>query len=536
MCRWRLREKLFLIDEGVLDTKKDMTNSGDRTTGTPDSLTRRASFGFFWNQMSRFGEYGVMFVLSVVLARGLGSTEFGRYTVVVSLAYICILLSTLGLNEALNNYVPKFQDSRGKLAFILKRAVTMRLAALAAVGVAYFVAAPWIAERLGSGQLVPLLRLSLLFIFFASLAGLLSMALFGILRVKTVALTRFIVGVTNVVVAGFAVHAGYGVREVVVLLGLSSLISLVVFRVKLNRFFASPSVPIPTSRLGRFALAVYALSFVNYLVGKQVGVAVMKYLGAELEAVGFFGISFDLSSIVASLLVSGLAGVSLAAFSRVEQTMGARGLGNAWLVTYKLSFVILIPSMVFCFLKAPQIVDRMYGREYLPAAELFRTFLLFYVPVRFLGGGGNLVLLLAAEKQNITLSARAFAGVVCLALYMVLVPAWGARGGVISVGSAIVIAVGIEFFYARRIVSFDYPFSFSAKVLLASLVPAASCFVTRTSALPSIVTSLSVYFALYLAIVIFLRPLNAYDGEVLGRVFPRPVGFARRKRILFLDN
>ena len=112
-----------------------------------ESLTRKASAGLLWNQMSRFGEYGVMFVLSIVLARGLGTEGFGRYTVVISFSYICILLSTLGLNEAMNNFVPKYQDTPGTLSFILRRALGARIAGLVLICGAVALLSPQLAER-----------------------------------------------------------------------------------------------------------------------------------------------------------------------------------------------------------------------------------------------------------------------------------------------------------------------------------------------------------------------------------------------------
>ena len=216
--------------------------------------------------------------------------------------------------------------------------------------------------------------------------------------------------------------------------------------------------------------------------------------------------------------------------------MGVQGLGNAWLIAYKLSFLVLIPSMVFCFLKAPELISRVYGYEYVPVATLFRIFLLFYVPIRFLGGGGNLVVLLAAERQNVTLFARAAAGVLCVALYLSLIPSLGAEGAVMAVGSAITVAVAIEFVYTRRTVRFPYPTLFSVKVFAASAPASVVCFFSDSRWLPAILISFGVFFLVYGALILVLKPLNAYDAQVLSRVFPRVVAFLQKRSYVFTKD
>ncbi|HXX63744.1 MAG TPA: hypothetical protein VEO56_08105, partial [Bacteroidota bacterium] len=60
-----------------------------------------------WNHGGKIFEFVLMYVASLIVARGLGLSENGVYASVVSLSQLLLVLSSFGLEAAINKNFPQ---------------------------------------------------------------------------------------------------------------------------------------------------------------------------------------------------------------------------------------------------------------------------------------------------------------------------------------------------------------------------------------------------------------------------------------------
>jgi O-antigen/teichoic acid export membrane protein len=113
-------------------------------------------------------------VTSVLLARGLGATGLGQFTLVLSISEVITALSDLGVRQTAVRYAARHLaagDREGQYA-VLRWAFRQRLALAALVGAGVLAAAPLLAvDFWHDAALVPLIRLSLLLSLGAAVAA-----------------------------------------------------------------------------------------------------------------------------------------------------------------------------------------------------------------------------------------------------------------------------------------------------------------------------------------------------------------------------
>lgn len=114
------------------------------------------------------------FVSSALVARGLGPTGLGQYTLVLSVSSLAASLSDLGIGQTAIRYASRSaasNDADGHLA-VLRWAFRLRLLLTCLVSLAAFALAPVVAARLwGMESLTPLIRFSLLTGIFSALGA-----------------------------------------------------------------------------------------------------------------------------------------------------------------------------------------------------------------------------------------------------------------------------------------------------------------------------------------------------------------------------
>lgn len=149
----------------------------------------RLARGFFWSVFGAILSRAVGVVSSIIVARVLGITFFGEFTVIQSTVGLFGTFAGLGLGITATKYVAELRDSEPKrcgrvIGLVLMTAVVGGLLA----GAALLAFAPWLAAHtLAAPQLAPLLRAGSALVFFTALQGVYLGALCGFEAFKSVA-------------------------------------------------------------------------------------------------------------------------------------------------------------------------------------------------------------------------------------------------------------------------------------------------------------------------------------------------------------
>jgi len=147
------------------------------------SLIRRATAGFFWNQLSKVVVFGLSLLFSVVVARGLGASRYGIYASVLTVASLFRLLGSLGFNQVANTYIPKFLGEGPKTAYLIRRLFFIRTSIIFLLAFVLYTSSGSISELMHIPELSLYVKLVSLYVIFSSISEFLLHVFIGQLRI-----------------------------------------------------------------------------------------------------------------------------------------------------------------------------------------------------------------------------------------------------------------------------------------------------------------------------------------------------------------
>jgi O-antigen/teichoic acid export membrane protein len=218
----------------------------------------------------------------------------------------------------------------------------------------------------------------------------------------------------------------------------------------------------------------------------------------------------------------GSEGVSLAAFSELEQRVDRSGIGRLWSLHLKMDMLLSLPLVIFGARFAHEIVGTLYTGAFTPAAPMLAAYGTAWVVTRMLGGGTNMTVLYAMNQPRLPLIIYGTSGVFNLLLNLVLVQRLGAMGAVIGTGCAMTgssLAAGA---LVMRRTGTPLPWLFALKMLAAC---GAGVLAAGALPRPHGFAGLALAGAAGLVVCVvalkILRPLEEDDRRLLARLNPR---------------
>ena len=484
------------------------------------SVARRASIGFAWNQAAQVLNFGLSFLASIVIARGLGATEYGIYATLLSFISLATLFSSLGFEQILNTYVPQMlgEADNGKVAYLTKRFLGLRLCIMTLVSLAMVTFSKPLASVMKNPDLQGYLKFAIFYLVFNNTSALLNMLLISQLRTKETSLIRVASSVANLALSYASLRLSYGIEGLIVILTLVSFLSLLGYLLFSRKQILSHSKPFDLFPLHRFGLTLWSIGFVNYALGKQSDILLMGFFLVSNRQIGFYALAFGLTEKLSILLTSGLVGVGLAAFSEIKAKQGPNGLAEAWRAVMAMVIALSFPIMVFFLTYAKPIILTLYSQEYLPSVVLFQVFAAFHLLMRLTGGGANSTVMYVMNKERTDFYLRLGAGVFNLALACVFIPRYGALGAITATGLAKLVVTVLEAVVARRYAPLRYPLGFVVKLVVSSTIALGISATVPGSSLFSLGAAAVVYGIAVVALLYVLKPLEERDKELLSQV------------------
>lgn len=483
-------------------------------------LGKRVLAGVVWNQAAKILEFVAVFLLSIVLARGLGTHGYGIYATLRSVWSVIFLLSALGFNQALNTFLPQFQtrNEPGRMAFVLRKTLLWRFLLTAALTGFLCFGAPFIGQMLHQRELTFYLRFSAVYLIVCSASDLLAYALYGTFKVREVALIKAGTIWFNLTLTYFLLRRGYGIEAVLFSLTLAWAGALLLLGWQTRFLWCTPREPLDLKPLYRFALAAWGTNIVGHLLGKQADILLMGYFNLPPSKIGYYNLAFTLNLALNTLLLAGLRETSLLGLSALHAQHGKRGLRQGWDLMVKLTVLVSLPMYLFVILFAPRLIPWFYGPDYLPAVGLVQSFFLFSLFARFWGGGANLTALYSLNQARVSLTIRFLTGGLNLLWDCILIPLYGAMGAVIATGGSNVCAIFLErTAFLRLLPTARFPWSCLGKLFLAGLGAGGVIYSLGRHAVGFPWLEGIGFILLYLLFLYLLKPFTPQDGEVMAR-------------------
>lgn len=476
--------------------------------------------------IASYAELAFGLILGVVIARSLGSTEFGHYAFAV---WACGTLITLSNNALTMSSIKFVAEVRGADQMDVASALSSRLyrwhgistGIVLVVFSAITLVHPPEEWRESFVLMVPLLVIGAW-----ARAGYMMMAAVGKgnerFEVESVALV--LSALTNLLLVSALAWIGGSLVGYFAIYAVCGLLQNLAARTLLRRFGilpkAKPLEPVLAARLKRHLLLSGVLVGVGLLGDRTIEMLLLKTYAAS-EAVGFFAIAGALTKGATYLLAGALTSVLLPAMSRAFGMGGSGSVVRMLPEAIRFYWFIGVAIAGLGATVAPGAVRLLYGAQYEAAIPA--------VMVNLMVAG--FVLISAAfnafqtssDHQGDRIKIAAMTLGVNLAAGLALVPAFGLTGALISLAITKFAAVCFSWSFARRTDGVTMPVAPMIRVLAAALLASALAEVVDlvVDSRFAFVGAGLVFIATYIVATVVLRAWTRPDYDAVAEVFGR---------------
>jgi O-antigen/teichoic acid export membrane protein len=417
----------------------------------------------------------IAFATSVVVARGLGPTELGYYTLAVWTALGATIVLSEGLSVTIVKSVSQ-HDLRADRPTVLKIVgfgVRTQLAVAFAGAAVLALAAGLLAEAFGIPGGRELFVLAAVWVVFGSFIEVVDAPIFGaerqglLLPLKTALVAGQLAAAAFVL---FVLDAGVTAVLVsqVVVLALSALLhSRVVSRVLgVRSLLRLESRGLDRRRLVRTASVLALSSTVGLVVFKRSEVFILGYFSPSSD-VAFYSIAYSMADALQLIVPTALAAAIFPSITRAFAARDHAFARRAYESQLRLTALATAPVAVAGSVLSGQVIDVLYGSAYAEAAVPL-AILLWSAGVNRLGQCALGALVGAGYERLLALTVAACA-VVDLGLALLLIPTYGVGGAVAAEVSTQILLAVATIAVVWRTTGFGFPSAGVVRILAANV-------------------------------------------------------------------
>ncbi|MBN2089074.1 oligosaccharide flippase family protein [candidate division KSB1 bacterium] len=475
------------------------------------SFLKRISNAFFWNHLNRITGYLLDFVLSIVLARGLGDYGFGLYSELINFVFLFSLICSLGIDQAINVYIPRYTKQPGVVSHLLRK--TFLILAIESISVIFLIyfSSGALSQFINSPELASIIKIAAFYIVFHNFFLIGETILISYYATKTLFLLNNSLKALFIVSTWFFLNQGLGLKEIILgYIAVSTVVSIF-YLIKFYRYIKPTPEKSDFSKFFRFGLVTWLTKFLNYVLGRYFDILLMGYFLVPKNEIGYYNIAFSAVLALFYFFTSGFGGIMMAAFAEFEQKGEKSKMAEGWQKVTEVCIFFSIPVFSYVLFNAKHIIPIIYSETYSSSVPLLCTFGVFYLITIIIGGGTNTAILYTLHKEKTVLVLRMIMGLLNVVLDIILIPQYRAMGAIIATGIATVGIYSLEFSYVLRFLSIKFPFRFLFKIITASLLSVLVSWILPISQITGLIVNLIVSVLTFFITLYFLKPFSAAD-------------------------
>jgi O-antigen/teichoic acid export membrane protein len=491
----------------------------------PAMIDPQATFrSALWNHAGRILEYILMYLTSVLIARGLGVLENGTFVGLFSASQLLLVLTSFGLEVSLNKHLPQIGgQSRDKcIRYVLRRMLLVRVLALLSFAVVLYVAKHFFSDYFPS-LLSEYIWVLLVYTSVRSVVSLFAVVLTADLQTRATSGINVVTKVLEVVLIGLMVSSEMTTMKVfTIFLSTGTLqLSAYVVAAKFQLFGRIERQTV--SSIIAFGGIYWINTVGEFFLGRQGDVLLLTLLLPNSTQASLYDVAFAVSQLASLSMTIGLGGITLATSAKLalrESELLERFYGFMIRMTSLLS----IPLYAFILFNATSVLFVLYSSKYVAAAGLIQGIAAFRIAGRLFGGPENAEFLLSRSRVTKLVGIGVIGAFVNVGLDLVLIPRMNAMGAVVGSGCANLIVNLLGALAVYRSSSAKMQWQFWLKVVAVTGAASLVCNVVFTPQSPAmIVLQVLVYLVLSVSLLLLVKPLTIGDREWLSRIDNRLV-------------
>lgn len=317
--------------------------------------------GIFYTAISKYSNVIITIIISAILARLLSPEEFGIVALVSVFTAFFSLLGNMGIGPAI---VQVKELTQLDLSSIFTFSVLMAFI----LALTFFLSSGLIANFYDEQDLVPIVRLLSISVFFNILRIVPSALNRKNLRFKQMAIVTILVQVITGLVAIFMALNGYSYYSLVIQSVLSGFLGFLIFYLLYPMKISFLINKEPLKKIASFSSYQFAFNFINYFSRNLDNILIGKYLGNA--PLGFYNKSYTLMLLPVRNLTHVITPVLHPVLSNHQDDK--KYIFNSYVRIIKLLAILGFPLSVFLYFAAPELILIMFGPQWGQSIPVFK--------------------------------------------------------------------------------------------------------------------------------------------------------------------
>lgn len=472
-----------------------------------------------WNHAGKVLEYLLMYLTSIVIARGLGVHENGRFVGLFSLSQLLLVLCSFGLETSLNKFIPQLAAERhdAQTAFIVRKAILIRVAAFVGVAllsylIIHALTIPFFSE---SGK-----ALLVVFAFtgIRSIFPLFATALTAQLRTALTARINLVIRVVEIVAVVALMSFQFTVENLFILFATTSALHVIAYAVFSRMNILTDAEHVDMKPIITFGGIFWLNTIVDFILGRQGDVLFLSNLLPDASQAGLYDVAYSIAQLAAMAMTVGLSGVMFATFAKLAVT-DREMMDKFYAFSIRIISLLTIPAYAFLIFNASGVLNILYSSQYLAATTLVQGILVFRICSRLFGGPENAEYLLSQGRVGTVVVFGVAAAATNILLNILLIPHFGGVGSVIASGIGNLLVNALAAFAVYKVSQNRIQTFFWVKLTALSIVAAfVGTRVLSSESAIGLVGAACLFVALLFVFLALVKPLAPADAEWLSRI------------------
>ena len=502
------------------EEEDELTETGERAI---KSVAKGAGIVFVGLIFSKLMGY----VYNIVAARYLGADGYGLISLATAVLSFVSVFCILGLNHGINRYASfyKGKENEERTKGSIFSGLTMVFSATLAVTIILFFISDFLATVIFNepGATLIFQLFSLTLPFYVSLKVFTSVTdAYQKMKYRIISSNILMKGSKALLVILFVVFLGFDVLGVAYAYLFSYILgALVIVYFTTTKILPELKDVVPKPNYRELLTYSWPLLFVA-VMGTVLSKTDQIMLGYFLDSgqVGIYRAAL-LTAAVLTVVLSALRKITLPVLSDLLGKDKKKEFTRTFKTSVKWAFVSTLPLFVVLVLFAPQVMDLIFGSEYVAGATALSVLAVtYFVKACF---GLSTSLLKSLEKTKLILIATVSSGLLNVILNAFLIPRYEMVGAATAYFISIVLLYSLYLFFGHKHLKTN-PFKLSlVKSLLAALFSAPPVYLVFRHLLAPVRTwmfpvAFILYLGLYILLFLVMKGLDNDDTLVLKAV------------------
>jgi stage V sporulation protein B len=464
-------------------------------------------------------------VISIWIARQLGPTNYGIFSLVLWVTGTVTWVIGMGLIHAVTKFIAEFQGKNERhtytpiIAYVLKIEIAVTIAATALL---IFFRLP-VADYFFSPHESFYLFIAALGLLPGILTAVFSAAVEGIQKFEYFTWSNLIIAPLSFVSKIFVLISGKGITGLLYVMLVFSFVNMVFYFFVLRRegfFTAGSRLSLDVSirqRIQQYNKSVIAILLCDKIIWDKSENFFLGRLCASQE-IGFYNLGYNVAQRFISILPTTFWRVLFPAMSSYYGSGNKKKMRRLFFLSTRYLAFFTFPVGVGGMILAYQLINLLYGHEYVGAQRALQIIFMSSI-VATLSNPASAVLY-GFDKQAFIYKFGAALAVVNITLDVLLIKRFGATGAAVCYGITTVIGSAGGLIYTCRTMRLRYPVVSLSKIAFSTIIMGIvmEIIIVRNGELPGFIAAIIAGSAVYLIGALVLGTFEKEDFHLLQSV------------------